>query len=286
MRGDDRHLLDYFLDEVLAGLTPAQHDLLVRCSVLERMSGPLRDALLGRTGSAAMPAELEAAGVFVVALDPQGHWFRCHQLFRDALGRQLDATEPPARRALLTRSAEWFVTNEQFDEAVGHLIAAGDHSAAAELLVRNVLWFVTAGASAEVYRLGCTIDPAVVHANPELCVDLAWASAWGGGRPDRVAEWLDVAEPQLSHDSPALSAGTTPGPLRSTSARRPWRPGAAGSMARSPRPGERSRWRWIPANAGTRMPASRSAGCCWAPASRTRRRGYWPRRGRFRWPRR
>ncbi len=159
---------------------------------------------LGRTGSAAVLAQLKAAGVFVVALDPYGEWYRCHQLLRDALGRRLDATAPGSREELLGRAAEWFVAHGQVDQAIGQLIAARDHPAAAALLRSEILWFVTAGASAEVYRLGCAINPVVVHADPVLCVGLAWASAWGGGRPDRVGEWLDIAAPQLADATPAL----------------------------------------------------------------------------------
>jgi LuxR family maltose regulon positive regulatory protein len=238
LRGDDRHLLDYFVDEVLHRLTCEQHDLLVRCSVLERLSGPLCDAVLGRVGSAAVLAELEAAGVFVVALDPHREWFRCHQLFRDALRCRLDATEPTTRPALLIRAAEWFLAQDQVDEAVGQLIAAGDHAAAAELLVSNILWFVRAGASAEVYRLGCAIDPVVVHADPVLCVDLAWASAWGGGRPDRVGEWLDIAEPQLTADTPALfgwhDTRSAAAFIRATTVEA-WRGGVEGALAEARR---------------------------------------------------
>jgi LuxR family maltose regulon positive regulatory protein len=203
LRGDDRHLMDFFVEEVLVGLTSDQRELLTRCSVLERLSGPLCDALLGRGGSGPVLAGLESAGVFVVALDPQCEWYRCHQLFRDVLGRQLDAADPTARRVLLTRAAEWFVAHDQLDEAVRHLIAGGDHAAAAQLLVANIVWFVARGASGEVFRLGSALDPKVARADPLLCVDLAWASAWGGGRPDKVREWLDAAEPFIGPDTPA-----------------------------------------------------------------------------------
>ena len=224
----------YFIDEVLTGLTPDQHDLLVRCSVLERLSGPLCDAVLGRDGSRALLGELEATGVFVVALDPNCEWYRCHQLFRDALERELAATEPGARRVLLTRAAEWFLAHDQVDEAIGHLIAAGDDAGAAQLLVSNIRWFIDAGATGDVYRLGCMIDPAVVHADPLLCVDLAWAASWGGRRPDQVAAWLDVAEPRLTADVPALGGWhdtrSAAAYIRGTTVEA-WRGGVEGALA-------------------------------------------------------
>ena len=234
LRGDERHLMDYFVEEVLVGLTADQRGLLTSCSVLERMSGELCDAVLGHAGSGVVLASLEAAGVFVVTMDPQGHWYRCHQLFRDVLARQLDATDRAARRVLLTRAAEWFLARDQVDEAVRHLIAAGDHAAAARLLVDNVMWFVTRGASGEVFRLGSAIDPEVAHADPLLCVDLAWASAWGGGRPDKVRDWLAVAEPLLGPDTPALdgwhSTASAAAFLRATTVEA-WTGGVEGALA-------------------------------------------------------
>ena len=234
LRGDDRHLLDYFIDEVLAGLTPGQHDLLMRCSMLERMSGPLCDAMLDRTGSAAVLSTLEAAGVFVAPLDPHGEWYRCHQLFRDVLERQLRARDPAACRELLTKAAAWFIAHGQVGEAVRHLIAAGDHAAAARLLVTNLRWFISAGATGEVFRLGSALDPAVVRADPMLCVYLAWAAAWGGGRPDLVASWLAAAEPNLAPDVPwnegwhdARSAAAY---IRATTVEA-WRGGIEGALA-------------------------------------------------------
>ena len=90
IRGDDRHILDYFTAEVFEGLPASHRDLLVRASVLERLSGPLCDAVLQRTGSAAILDDLSRADLFVVALDRRQKWYRCHRLFRDALRHRLD----------------------------------------------------------------------------------------------------------------------------------------------------------------------------------------------------
>ena len=253
LRGDDRHLLDYFIDEVLAGLTPEQHDLLMRCSMLERMSGPLCDAMLDRAGSATVLSTLEAAGVFVAPLDQQGEWYRCHQLFRDMLQRQLSARNPAARRELLTKAAEWFSAHGQVDEAIRHLIAAGDHAAAAHQLVANLRWFISAGASGDVFRLGSCIDPAVVRADPMLCVYLAWAATWGGGRPDLVAGLLAAAEPNLTPDVPGREgwhdARSAAAYLRATTVEA-WRGGIEGALADARRAIE---WETDPAERGYAM---------------------------------
>ena len=45
--GDDRSMGDYLRSEVLDRLSPAQRTFLVRTSILDRVSGPLCDAVLG-----------------------------------------------------------------------------------------------------------------------------------------------------------------------------------------------------------------------------------------------
>ncbi len=85
-----------------------------------------------------------------------------------------------------------------------------------------------------MFRLGSALDPDVVRADPLLCVDLAWAAAWGGGRPDKVREWLDAAEPLLGPDTPALegwhSTTSAAAFLRATTVEA-WTDGVEGALA-------------------------------------------------------
>ena len=195
IRGDDRHILDYFTTEVVDRLPGTHRDLLVRASVLERLSGPLCDAVLQRTGSAAILDDLSRADLFVVALDRE--WYRCHRLFRDALRHRGD---PGTARADLGRAADWFLAHGHLEDAVGHRIDAGDDRGAAALLRGSAPWFVERGASG-IARLGDRLDPAVAHADSALCVSLAWAAAISG-RFARMGPWLDAAERRPDGDPP------------------------------------------------------------------------------------
>jgi hypothetical protein len=69
-------------------LTAEQYDLLVRAAPLDRLSGPLCDAALGMTDSAAVLDQLDRLSLFVVALERRREWYRCHHLFREALLRR------------------------------------------------------------------------------------------------------------------------------------------------------------------------------------------------------
>src|SRR4051794_29448959 len=52
--GDDAIAAEYLRDEVLAPLPAPERSFLLRTSVLERLSAPLCDAVLGQTGSGRM----------------------------------------------------------------------------------------------------------------------------------------------------------------------------------------------------------------------------------------
>jgi LuxR family transcriptional regulator, maltose regulon positive regulatory protein len=203
IRGDDRHLVDYFSAEVLSRAGADQRRLLVRCSMLERLCGPLCDAVLGRTDSAAVLVALERTHLFLTGLDERREWYHCHRLFRDALRRELDLVEADQVLLLTLRAADWFLGQGLVEEAVRHRIAAGDDDGAATLLTSSVRWFVDRGAVRTYLQLGRQVRTAVAHAHPDLCVSLAWAAALTG-QVELVRPWLDAAEPRLTDASPPL----------------------------------------------------------------------------------
>ena len=109
--GDDRFVTEYLRVEQLAHLKPKEVEFLTRTAVLDRMTGPFCDAVLGRTDSAKMLSALEQANMFVVALDHHGGWFRYHHLFRDMLRAELERREPELVSELHRRAAAWCVEN-------------------------------------------------------------------------------------------------------------------------------------------------------------------------------
>jgi LuxR family maltose regulon positive regulatory protein len=198
VRGDDRHLFDYFTAEVFPSLTPAQRDLLVRAAPLELLSGSLCDAALDVRGSAAVLAELERADLFVVALDREREWYRCHRLLRNALGWSPDSAPDDATRDVLRRAGRWFDEHGRIDDAVRCLLSAGDDEAAAGLLRERQQWFLERGWAATYLALGERLPEAAVH--PQLALFLTYAAEVSGSR-DRVGHWLDVCGRQILEDT-------------------------------------------------------------------------------------
>jgi LuxR family maltose regulon positive regulatory protein len=198
VRGDDRHLFDYFTAEVFPALAAAQRDLLVRAAPLELLSGSLCDAALDVKGSAAVLAELERADLFVVALDRQRDWYRCHRLLREALGWSRGSEPDETTRDVLRRAAGWFADHDRIDDAVRHLQDAGDHAEAADRLVKGQLWFLDRGWAATYLALGERLPEAAVP--PQLALFLAYAAGAGENR-ERARHWLDVCDRQIDADT-------------------------------------------------------------------------------------
>src|SRR5215472_15053085 len=92
--GSHRYVLDYLAEEVLDRQSEQMRAFLLETSVLERLSGPLRDAVTGRAGGQAMLEQVERAGLFLVPLDEVRGWWRYHHLFADLLRARLQAEQP------------------------------------------------------------------------------------------------------------------------------------------------------------------------------------------------
>ena len=105
--GEDRFVADYLHSELLAHLSPELVAFLTRTAVLERMCGPLCDALLANTGSGQVLASLEESNLLVVPLDRHRRWYRYHHLFGELLLAELQRREPKLVPQLHVRAASW-----------------------------------------------------------------------------------------------------------------------------------------------------------------------------------
>lgn len=132
--GSERTIAAYLLAEVLERQPDAVRRLLLRTSILNRVTGPLADALTGATGSEATLQRLEAANAFVTALDAGRTTFRYHHLLADLLRLELRRTEPEAVVELHRAAARWHEAEGDVLDAVRHAQAAQDWRHAARLL--------------------------------------------------------------------------------------------------------------------------------------------------------
>jgi LuxR family transcriptional regulator, maltose regulon positive regulatory protein len=150
--GDDRLVGDYLRQEVLARLPQSMTSFLTRTSVLEELSGPLCDAVLGQTASARTLEAIARQNLLVVPLDRRQEWYRYHHLFRDLLRAELGRHEPELVPELQRRAAHWCEDHGRAEAALDYAQAAGDADYAAQLFASVIILAWISGRLATVRR--------------------------------------------------------------------------------------------------------------------------------------
>ncbi len=134
--GTDRYIVDYLVEEVLAHQSEHVREFLLRSSVLDRLTGPLCDAVVGRHDGRDLLMTLERANLFLVPLDDRREWFRYHHLFADVLRARMLAEQPDLVPLLHERASQWFESHDLVQDAVRHALAALDFDRAVRLMER------------------------------------------------------------------------------------------------------------------------------------------------------
>ncbi|WP_160320832.1 LuxR C-terminal-related transcriptional regulator [Arthrobacter alpinus] len=138
--GDDRYILDYLLEEVLAQQPAEIRSFLLHSAILDQLSGPLCDAVLGTSAASSgmrgdnMLAVLERENLFLIPLDEKRRWYRYHLLFAEMLHARLLSEEPELMPLLHGRASLWFAEQGMPSEAIGHALAARNFDRAAHLM--------------------------------------------------------------------------------------------------------------------------------------------------------
>ncbi|MET3808296.1 LuxR family maltose regulon positive regulatory protein [Nakamurella sp. UYEF19] len=204
--GDDRYIVDYLAEEVLSRQPEKVRQFLMQTSVLERLSGPLCDAVTGRDGGQAMLTSLERGNLFLVPLDDQRRWFRYHQLFADVLQAHLLDEQPDGFPGLHRRASGWHERQGEVAEAVKHALAATDFERAADLIERAIPELSRQRQETAVRDWLQVIPDDVIGVRPVLIVGFAGALL-SGGRLDGVEARLRDAERWLDRPR-GISSGS------------------------------------------------------------------------------
>src|SRR6266700_5114176 len=132
--GDHRYIVDYLVAEVLQRQPESVRSFLLQTSILDRLHGPLCDAVTGQEEGNARLEALERGNFFVVPLDDQRHWYRYHHLFAEVLSAHLMAEQPDQISTLHRRASEWYEQHGSAADAIRHALAAFDFERAAHLI--------------------------------------------------------------------------------------------------------------------------------------------------------
>jgi LuxR family maltose regulon positive regulatory protein len=192
--GDDRFVSEYVESELLARISPAQRGFLTRTAVLERMCGPLCEAVLEKPGAAAALADLARSNLLLVPLDRRGQWYRYHHLFRDMLLAELERLEPGTIPILRRRAAAWCIRNDLAEEALEYSIAARDTDTATRLVEQLFLPVSRQARVTTVQRwIGWLDDRGGLEGRPVAAAQAATLAATTG-RPAEAERWADAVD--------------------------------------------------------------------------------------------
>ena len=204
--GDDRYVVDYLAEEVLARQPGPVQAFLLQTSILGRLSGPLCDAVTGQDGGKAMLAALDRANLFLVPLDDRRRWYRYHQLFAGVLAARLLDEQPGQLPGLHRRASGWYQRNGEPSEAISHALAAGDFGRAADPVELAIPAMRRSRQEATVRGWLELLPDEVVRVRPVLSVHFA-GELLSRGKLEGVEARLRDAERCLD-----TTAGTCEGP--------------------------------------------------------------------------
>ena len=197
--GDDRYVVDYLAEEVLARQPDRVQAFLLQTSILGRLSGPLCDAVTRQGGGKATLETLDRGNLFLVPLDDRRRWYRYHHLFADVLQARLLDEQPDQVPDLHRRASVWFEQNGEPAVAIGHALAGEDFQRAADLVELAVTVMSQTRQEATVRSWLELIPDEVIRVRPVLSVAIAWVLLSDGefegveARLRDAERWLDAA---------------------------------------------------------------------------------------------
>jgi LuxR family transcriptional regulator, maltose regulon positive regulatory protein len=198
--GEDRYVADYLYRESLVRLPASVQRFLRRTAVLDQLSAPLCDAVLGESGADRRLRGLEATSLFLVPLDRQRAWYRYHALFREFLFSELRRVEPDAIMKLHLRAADWYESNGSPGLAVEHLLNTAERDRCVQLVARLALLTYQSGHMSTLQRWISTLGSDIVEDYPPLTALAGWVAVLGGqaAEAERLSAFLEAASFDLA----------------------------------------------------------------------------------------
>jgi len=215
--GRHHFVMDYLVEEVLQQQSESVQTFLLRTSILDRLCGPLCDAILYRGAGRHTPPHasgqetlryLEQANLFLVPLDNERHWYRYHHLFADLLRQRLHQStasfvmdEERGVAELHKLASAWYEENDLDTDAFLHAVAANDIEHATRLAEGEGMPLHLRGALAPVLNWLKSLPKTVLDARPSLWV-MYGSALLLAGKLTNVEPKLQAAEAALQGVEP------------------------------------------------------------------------------------
>ncbi|MGW8181956.1 MAG: LuxR C-terminal-related transcriptional regulator, partial [bacterium] len=217
--GTNRYILDYLLEEVMAGQPPVIQQFLLYTSILERLTAPLCEAITENQESRMESCDgsqftnldsqsileyLERSNLFLVPLDDERIWYRYHHLFADLLKNRLQQTlKSQDIAALHTRAALWYKDNGLTSEAILHASLTSNNEWVEQLIEQNYMEMFHRGEASSMRYWTGKLSKELIYRRPRLCIYEAQSHALFG-QLDEADVLLAKAEEHLQLEKPSV----------------------------------------------------------------------------------
>ncbi len=196
-------IAEYFIGEVLEQQPPEVAAFMLETSVLDELTADACAAVTGRPDAAALLRSIEAANLFIMALDDDRMRYRYHHLVREVLRTQLRALDRGRELTLQLRVAEWLESAGDTRGATRYFLAAGQADRALGLLQERVAADLFHDPAAPAALDLSRVDPTLLTGVPERLLALAAdLLLWGDGvRGGQYMDLLERSHPAIPPDS-------------------------------------------------------------------------------------
>jgi LuxR family maltose regulon positive regulatory protein len=190
------YIVDYLIEEVLEHQTDELKIFLLQTSILNRLNGPLCEALTGQPDGEMTLEYLVEANMFVSPLGGDLCWYRYHHLFAYVMANRLQRFYPDQLPELHLRAARWFEENGLFAEAVDHALFGNDYVLAAEIVESQVEDLLKLGRLSALMGWLSRFPLEITSSRPRLGIGSAWVYLLIG-KLDYIENFLSNAEKGL-----------------------------------------------------------------------------------------
>lgn len=195
--GSHRYIMDYLMDEVLAGQPKEIHSFLLKTSILKGFCADLCGRVTGSSASRDILETLDRDNLFLVCLDEKRSWYRYHHLFAELLRHRLGQNCSPQDISELHFSAgKWLEEAGDIDAAMQHYIAGKHYAEALRVMTERHDEMIPRGGLISMMAWAAAVPEGEVRRNPEACAAFGTIYAFAG-RGEEAGRYFARAEQLL-----------------------------------------------------------------------------------------
>ncbi len=200
--GSSRFILDYLIEEVYETQSLEVKDFLLKTSILDRLHGPLCDAVTGKSNSQEFLEDLEQANLFIFPLDQSREWYRYHRLFIELLRDRLRWFSPGDETQLHLRASLWYEEEGLTNEAIRHALVAQDWERVVGLIGLAADVLLKRGELFTLINWFQKVPEELIRSQPDFGLVYAWALLLLG-RLEKAEELLALFE-EICSSTPVM----------------------------------------------------------------------------------